>query len=866
MNKFRSHLSAALMATTSLTTAAVAQPAPPPESPLIEELVVRGRFIPEPKRETSEISSYLSETDFQRQGDSNIALSLRRVTGLSLVGGKFIYVRGLGERYSSAILNGSPLPSPEPLRRVVPLDLFPTSVLASAAAQKTFSPQYSGEFGGGLIEIKTKTAPDEQFFEVSVSGGYNTETSFKDGLLYDGGSRDWTGMDSGIRDIPAPLQSAITAGRRLNNNNFTPQELQSIGRSFANSELWVLFDGTTPGDGSIDATYGNRWDRGSTSIGLIASAGYDNSWKSKRGLKQDGRFSGAAGSQTLVVGNDFRTESTENDIQLHGMLGVGADFESGEAKFTSLLIRDTGKEARREVGLDASVGDQVQRDSLEWIERQLWTNQVDGSFDLSDAFTLDMRAAYATADRDAPYERTVQYRDIDNNRTFDYDRQFGRNLSRFSTINDTVKSGGADGKWVLGDEEQYEFKAGYAYTDTGRDSEQRDYRLLELGGPLPTPLLSQRIDFIFANQNINPDRLVIAEVTGSAAPPAYRGDLTVHAGYAGTDAQVTEYLRAALGFRYEDGNQTVDTFDFYTPNTAIETTINRDYWLPAGTLTWNFAENMQFRVGASKTIGRPQFRELAPAQFIDVDTDRTFVGNPFLVNSGLQNYDARWEWYFGRDQYFTLGAFFKKLKRPIEETINEAGDSLQTTFQNVPRAELKGAEAEFKYLFETPFEGEWLKTKNFFFSANYTYSDSKIKIKPGDKVVRSNGTVLPAEFVIRNGRAFQGQSDHLANLQVGFEDVETNSAGTLLVNYASKRIRASAAQTLPEIIEKPPISLDFTYTRSFAMWGGDYEVGFKAENLLNDDYTAVQELGSARVDVDTYDLGRSFSLSFKRRF
>lgn len=868
MNKFGNCLIAALLGSTALTSIAAAQPAQaPPESPLIEELVVRGRFIPEPKRETSEISSYLSETDFQRQGDSNIALSLRRVTGLSLVGGKFIYVRGLGERYSNAILNGAPLPSPEPLRRVVPLDLFPTSVLASAAAQKTFSPQYSGEFGGGLIEIATKTAPDEEFFEVSVSGAYNTETSFKDGLLYDGGTRDWSGMDSGIRDIPAPLQTAIDAGRRLNANNFTPQELQTIGRSFANSELWVMFEGTTPGDAAIDATYGNRWDRGSTSIGLIASAGYDNSWTSKRGLKQDGRFgSNAQGQQVLVIGNDFQTESTENDIQLHGMLGLGADFERGEVKFTSLMIRDTGKEARREVGLDASVGDRVQRDNFEWIERQLWTNQIDGSHDLTDTFTLGWRASYATADRDSPYERTVQYRDFDGNGTFDYDRQFGRNLTRFSKIEDTVKSGGADAKWLLGSEEQYELKAGYAYTDTGRDSAQRDYRLLELGGPLPTALLSQRIDIIFAGQNINPDRLVIAEVTGSAAPPAYRGDLTVHAGYVGTDAQITEVLRAALGVRYEDGEQIVDTFDFYSPNTAVETTINRDYWLPAGTLTWNFAENMQFRVGASKTIGRPQFRELAPAQFIDVETDRSFVGNPFLVNSGLQNYDARWEWYFGRDQFFTIGAFYKKLKRPIEETINEAGDSLQTTFQNVPRAELKGAEFEFKYLFETPFDGDWLKTKNFFFSTNYTYSDSKIKIKPGDTVVRSNGTRLPAEFVIRNGRAFQGQSDHLANLQVGFEDVESNSAATLLVNYASERIRASAAQTLPEIIEKPPISLDFTYSKTFDMWGGEYEVGFKAENLMNDEYQAVQRLDAVRVNVDTYDLGRSFSISLKRRF
>src|SRR5690606_622331 len=162
---------------------------------------------------------------------------------------------------------------------------------------------------------------------------------------------------------------------------------------------------------------------------------------------------------------------------------------------------------------------------------------------------------------------------------------------------------------------------------------------------------------IFADQNINPGRLVISEVTGSSAPPGYTGGLTVHGAYGGVDAQVADFLRAAVGVRYEDGKQIVDTFDLYAPDPNIETTIRQDYWLPTGTLTWNFAENMQLRLGASKTISRPQFRELAPAQFTDVETDRTFVGNPYLTNSSLRNYDARWEWYFGADQYFTVGAF-----------------------------------------------------------------------------------------------------------------------------------------------------------------------------------------------------------------
>lgn len=868
MKRFGSIFMGTLLSTTALTCLpASAQTAPAGEP--VEEIVVRGAYIPEPKRETSEISSFITPEDFERQGDSNVALSLRRVTGLSLVGGKFIYIRGLGERYSNANLNGLPLPSPEPLRRVVPLDLFPTSVLQSAAAQKTFSPQYSGEFGGGVIEIETKAIPDERFLDIGLSVGGNTETTWKKGLMYDGGNYDWLGIDSGIRKVPEPLRQAIADGKRINQLNFTPTQLQDIGRSLANSELWVLFEGTTPGDIGVDLTYGDRFLRGDTSVGLLTSIGYDNSWSTKRGLQQTGRFSAnSSGQQQLVVADDFAFQSTQNDVRWHALLGAGFDWDENAVKITSLYIRTTTKEARSQEGVSAQFGLPQRQDFTEWYERQMWTNQVDGEHRLADGdLTINWKGSYSLASRDAPYQRSVQYRDFGDGLGLRYDFQQGRNLTRFSVVDDTLWAGAVDVSYradMGGREANWKF--GYMYTDTQRESAQRDYRLLPTGGPLPPSLLFSRIDYIFADQNINPGRFVLNEVTGSAAPAAYTGALTVHGAYAGMDAEVIDYVRAALGVRYEDGKEFVDTYDFYTPNTGVESRINKDYWLPAATITWNFAENMQLRLGGSKTIGRPQFRELAPSDFIDPDTDRQFIGNPNLVNSNIDNIDTRWEWYFEEQDYVTVGGFYKKLKNPIEETINEAGDNLQTTFQNVPRADLYGVEFEFKHTWEAPFEGDFWGTKNFFFSTNYTWSESKLKIKPGDTVIRPNGTALPAEFVVRNGRALQGHSKHLGNIQIGYEDVESDSAATLMLNYTSRRIRASSPQSLPEINELPPITLDFTYSRSFEMMGGSYEIELKAENLLGDEYRAIQRSGGVTVNVDTYELGRSISLGIKRHF
>ena len=153
----------------------------------VEEVVVSGSFIPDEKRNTSEISAILDSSDIERTGDDNIAVALTRLTGLSLVRGKYVYVRGLGERYSAATINGSGLPSPEPLKRVVPLDLFPTQIIESSVVQKTYSADMPGEFGGGIIEINTKAVPSERILDISFSSGYNDATSLDDGLLYDGG-------------------------------------------------------------------------------------------------------------------------------------------------------------------------------------------------------------------------------------------------------------------------------------------------------------------------------------------------------------------------------------------------------------------------------------------------------------------------------------------------------------------------------------------------------------------------------------------------------------------------------------------------------------------------------------------------------
>lgn len=206
-----------------------------------QEIVVTGRFTPNVVRATPEVVSVLSSADIARTGEGDISGSLQRVTGLSVVGGGFVYVRGLGDRYSLALLNGSPLPSPEPLKRVVPLDIFPSNVIDSTLVQKSYSANFPGEFGGGVINLTTKAIPREPFLTLSGGIGWDSETTNELGYTYYGSDTDWTGFDDGTRDVPPLLKAAFASGKPiLEGADFTKADLKAIQMELVNAETTLL--------------------------------------------------------------------------------------------------------------------------------------------------------------------------------------------------------------------------------------------------------------------------------------------------------------------------------------------------------------------------------------------------------------------------------------------------------------------------------------------------------------------------------------------------------------------------------------------------------------------------------------------------
>ena len=250
------------------------------------DIVVTGRRTSNVSQAAPQVVNVLSAADIKRTGEGDIAGSLQRVTGLSVVSGGYVYVRGLGDRYSLALLNGSPLPSPEPLKRVVPLDIFPTSVIASTLVQKSYSANFPGEFGGGVINLTTKAIPVESYLELSIGSSANTETSGQMGYTYYGSKSDWTGFDDGSRDVPPLLANAFQSGVPF--SNMARSDLQAISMQFLNARTSVLqrtnslpfnFSGSLNAGTAVDVGDDGR-------LGVLLTASYSNKWRTRASLQQ----------------------------------------------------------------------------------------------------------------------------------------------------------------------------------------------------------------------------------------------------------------------------------------------------------------------------------------------------------------------------------------------------------------------------------------------------------------------------------------------------------------------------------------------------------------------------------------------------
>ncbi len=810
----------------------------------------------EERKDDIAVGNILASEQISKAGDSDAASALKRVTGLTLVGGRFIYVRGLGERYSSTLLNGANVPSPDPVRRVVPLDLFPTGIIESISVQKGFTPDLPAEFGGGTVLLRTKHLPEEGFFEAELKIGYRDGTTGNTGLRYDGGGRDWTGYDDGTRAESNLLAAASADGTRVTEYNrftdtgYTRQQLEEIGESFpVNYEIdqediapnWGLKFG-----GGDRYTVAENID-----VGFLAALDYSDDWLTTTQQRTNYIVSG----DELLAENDYTRVATLREIGLSGFITLGAEIgDNNRLTYNWMTLRQTTDRTQREQGfnIDADGGD-VQFSLLEWVEREVISNQLLGQHLFPQTWGTEINWAYtaAVAGADEPSTRDYRYDPnslTDSEEDLIFSLRNDGNQWRWSELEDNSDNWSIAISQPLKFWKRMDFKlqAGLDSVKKDRNSEVRRFIFQSKGSLSGNPAL---------RLNLNPEAIIYADTIApngwqlnesTIATDAYSADQSIDAWFVAADFFWDEWLRLTGGVRQETSDQSVTTFDIFDPNrNPVVSTLSTDDLFPSLTTTLIFGDH-QIRAGYGETTNRPDFKELSPSLFKDPILDRLVVGNPDLQAAFIKNYDLRWDWYFQQNNFVSVGGFYKEFTNPIE-TVILAGAAQITTFDNAEAADNFGIELELytDLGIISRWWGERDFWERFYLNTNYSWINSEITLSEENASVQTSSS-----------RPLQGQSPYVWNFQIGYDDLDRGINTALLYNIFGERIVDVGTNGAPDVYEQPRPQLDFIYAqRILEHW----KVQFKAKNLLDPDV----EITQGPETKIQFTVGREFSLSFE---
>ena len=846
----------------------------------IEELVVLGRFIPDEKRTTSEVSNLLDAEALSLLADTSVGDALSRITGLSLVGGKYVYVRGLGERYSSTLLDGARISSPVPFQKTVPLDIVPNSIVRSLLVQKTFSPAYPGDFSGGVVMIRTKATPEENYASVKVQGGGNSVTTGGDGLSHHGGGLDNWGFDDGTRNVPDNIKLLSSEAFEA-----TPwPQSAGLGASFYN--FWHIRekDKLKPnwtGDGELG--YRHDFSNG-MSLGLLAAGKYSNDYQNRDKDFRRYEFTGVDGGSTQTV--DYRQFTTRQTINWSGFVNLGLEFNNDHSvQFSQVILRQTDDETQQYRGLssedDVTSGTRVVSYRLQWTENYIRSTQLKGehyfNIGASDQAGVFWRAVDGAATRDAPDTRTFTY--AENAQGLEEmvtpSRQAAGDLREvfqapdrtFSKLRDEIEEYGADLEipFSIGGAD-ITLKGGGAYYERVRASKSRFFRF-DLTSFAPSHIALMWPRQLFGLDNWGKRYLDVRDFSAGAAnasgifPFADSGEETA-AWYAGVDAQLTPRIRLAAGLRQEDTTLFADAYGGNT-EAGASNAVRRKHKdsLPAVSLTFEFVNDMQVRLAYSETVNRPSLLEITGTTIRNPEDSNLYRGNVFLQPATLKSYDARWEWYFGFADSLSVGLFRKEFDDPIEIGKVQAQNDIFTWF-NGERAELDGLELELRK--DLPFD-DWFgwgaHWNPFTLNANLSFINSEVVLF-GEGETAADVPVTGSRRIARlfeNERDLTGQSDILGNLILSYVNYERGIESSLAYNYTGERIVLVGAENAPNIIEEARGQLDFLLRCSFRKFNRDLEAELKVKNLLDEKVDWTQ----GGLVYESYKPGVSYSLALQ---
>ncbi|MBF7071938.1 TonB-dependent receptor [Glaciecola sp. MH2013] len=848
----------------------------------IEEVVATGTRLKgtatavlEERKNQAFVADILGAEQISRTGDSDAASALRRVTGLTLVDGKFIYVRGLGERYSSTQLNGAAVPSPDPTRNVIPLDLFPSDIIESLSVQKSFSPSMPASFGGGNVDIRLKTLPTQFVFNVSGSIGYDTENS-GDALAYNGGDKDWQGRDDGTRAAPQSIASRWENKDFL--DNLEPTEALALFKD-VNRDYDPFIDSVGP-DAGFSFSLGNSYNiNDELRYGFLVTSSYnaDTTVSKEYELQQADRV-----QEDIVIARFFDDILvTESTVKWSTMINFGIDYNRNHAiNYSLILLNDTRDEVSEKFGntenINQAEGLRIRDIDVEYEERKLFTNQLRGmhTFPELDFAGLDWQYSVGRSVRKAPGNFSSRFIISDDNEdgVFDASNEIVLNNSTtaarysFQTLHDRLENFGYNINYPMAIENwEMEVKFGGDFVSKTRTAENRRFDVNTrafsntdlLIGDSFFSAVSDTVLNDTSNFNLN-GFPILRDTT--IAGDDYAAAQKVDAYYVEGDFFYKNKWRFSGGVRWEDFRQVVAPFDprtnqFDLPDDADRSQLafNESDFYPAIAFTYIPDESMQYRASIGKTVVRPDLREVSSSTFIDPLTEFPIAGTPGIKTTSIINFDLRWEWYREAGDNLSVGLFFKDMDAPIESVQSPAQDGPPLIrIANAETGLLYGVEIEFLQGLDF-IDGEvW---DNIFVSGNLTLSDSEIELDR-QNIVDQTGV---SAAITNLKRRLTGHSQYVLNLQGGFDSDNGEHSVSLVYNVFGDRILIPGIDGFEDSFEQPFHSFDTVYK-----YYPDFNttITVKVQNILGE--TKLLEFEDVLLRSESR--GRQFSLSYKYDF
>lgn len=787
------------------------------------------------RQRSASVTDGIGRQEISKTPDSDAAAAAQRVVGANIVDGRFVYVRGLGERYSNALLFGSPLPSPEPDKAAVPLDLFPALVLDSVNIAKTFTPDMPGDFAGGSVQIETRGVPEEFVFNASVSGTYNTQTTFQDRLDYAGGQTDWLAFDDGTRAMPdLPDYQLKKLSEKPNGDRVQDEDLVQPGKDL-NTPMSARRKSTPPDHGA-SVVVGNGWLLGGEQkIGVIASVNYKREYQLRSEVLKEYRDD-STNDLGISEKLDYEVERGWTDVDWGTFGSVAYQPAHGhELRLMGLHSQSSHDETSLYQGFDDNTKSDIAATQLTWVQRGLTLGQLSGRHTLKplNAAELGWDLALARATRAEPDRRDIVYsrnsgegtdwhfRDgPDSGRHFYSDQHedtFNSKLDWTQPIVDStkVKVGG------LSALKRRTFEARrFQFHTANTSAPELDCAGDEYSLDCPEPL--------FVNENI-PEVLELVEGTEPQSD-AYDAHLNVFAGYLMGDVELAEPLRLIGGARVEHTDQVIDPYNQFGGAEGERAELKMTNWLPSVGLVFSATQKAKVRLSYARTLARPQLRELAPFTFQDYFGGRRVAGNPDLVLTRIDNYDTRFEYYPTLKEVLAFSFFLKDFKDPIEPIILPQSTANVLTYENAAGAKLIGVELEGR-------KGLDLLTPalaDFSVISNLTLAHSRTDVSG-------------YEYITSPSRPLVNQAPWVFNVALDYEN-EGGTRARVLYNVSGKRLVEVGAEFLPDAYEHPQHSLDLIASQKFAE---HWQVKAQATNVLNAETLITQGKGNLPGDSNT---------------